>query len=296
MFLCTLQTYYLPVNLIVQAASFTLGLCLFTKIVSDGSANLTESVLLTSMYIFYVIVISVTYYCYKHSDHVPHFPPNTHPIGDDEPAEPTTSSSEECSPLMELTSVGPIALEERDASVEEGSGYDGPYVVEGTASSNRDDLLRGERDRDNGTLHRVEKLCLSLFACVSWPLVRLFNHIIPSLYDAALCSEVSSSTRIGYKYGFARGVTEVKYGHGPFCCPAHQVTLFRALVVVASSIVYVCVFAVVVVSLCGVITLRMGIDQTTVGATLVAFGAQVEACLISNNSIATVITQLYLVE
>jgi Ca2+/Na+ antiporter len=218
------------------------GLCLFTKIVADGSATLVESLLILSLYVVYVIVIIITYYCYKTSDHVPQHHEHS-------PIEDFRSMSEDKVPLIELVSAGLI----------------GEDAGENTTAT--DDIIIDSAIPVTKRA-RLEKCCLRFFDCVSHPLVVFFNFSIPDLFDAAMCG--ARAPRHVQLPG-----SELRYGHSPFCCHTGKVTLFRALSVIAVSIGYVCIFATIVVELCGLITRYGGFDQTTVGATLVAFGAQV---------------------
>jgi len=248
--LCVLSTSKENVDLetrpiLRETFSFTMGLCLFTKIVADGSANLVESLLILSLYFMYVLVIIVTYYCYKTSDHEPQHHSHSSRNGD-------VSSIEAATPLIELTSAGLIS----DNSDDNDNDDSGDRNSHANATSKKESL---------------EKCCLHLCNCVSFPLVAFFHCATPALFDSAICREpLSTTSQLNSTFPGA----EQHYGHSPYCCHTQKVTLFRALSVVIVSIGYVCVFASIVVELCGIITIHGGFDQTTVGATLVAFGAQ----------------------
>ena len=225
-----------------------MGLCFFTKIVADGSTNLIESLLILSLYVLYVVIIIITYYCYKTSDHVPqqhhHHSDNSSVLDD------------EVTPLIELTSMGLINETNNSNN----------NVIESKKSV---DGLSLNMENDDTKRNCLEKCCHRLFNCASYPLEVLFDFIIPSLHDAPLCTDAAVPSRNEYS-----SRVELRYGHGPYCCYSHKVTLFRSLTVVATCIMYVCIFAAIVVKLCGLITEHIGLDQTTIGATLVAFGAQ----------------------
>lgn len=248
-----------------------MGLCVFTKIVGDGSASLTESLLILGMYIVYVLIIIITYYCYKNSEHIPHQPP----LASNITLSPEIQDDEESKPLVEVVvSMGLIEDNQPESS---------------TTSSKKSDNIGSENDGTGYVQREYSKHSLvhcghRVFSCLANPFVMFFHFSIPSLEDAVVCvgdrglarqfpSPLSYSETI--KASASTSAPTVQFGHSPFCCHAHKVTLFRALTVVATSIAYVCVFASVVVALCGVITQHIGLDQTTIGATLVAFGAQV---------------------
>lgn len=247
--LCILSTSEENVDLetrpiLRETICFFVGLCLFTKIVADGTANLVESVLMLCTYCTYVAVIVSTYYYYRKSEHIPHVQ-----IDPDHPAD------EDIVPLVELSSNGSIVDCEN---------------VESKKSDLGGKPLNGEDGAKAFCRWAVEDPCLCLYSNFSRPFEIVFYFAIPALHDGAMCRE-----RPVVVHGSQHAdIAHYQYGHSPYCCQAHQVTLFRALSIVGICILYVCVFATLVVSFCTIITRHLGVDQSTIGATIVALGAQ----------------------